>query len=114
MSASPNESTLWVRAPQYGGPDGQTTVRSRARLPRLRPLPEGPLLVEGPAEIAMPDGSVILCERPVIALCMCRRTLRAPFCDTSHRLRLRGGAVPREIVAAQRVPQAPAGEAETP
>ncbi|MFB7512307.1 CDGSH iron-sulfur domain-containing protein [Streptomyces sp. NPDC056144] len=56
---------------------------------RVQPLPEGPLLVEGPAEIVMPDGSVILCERPMIALCTCRRSLRAPFCDTSHRPRLR-------------------------
>ncbi|MFE7547896.1 CDGSH iron-sulfur domain-containing protein [Streptomyces gardneri] len=55
----------------------------------MTPVVEGPLLVEGPAEIVLPDGSVILCERPVVALCTCRRTLRAPFCDTSHRPRLR-------------------------
>nr|WP_240981771.1 MULTISPECIES: CDGSH iron-sulfur domain-containing protein [unclassified Streptomyces] len=52
-------------------------------------MPEGPLLVEGPAEIVMPDGTVIRCERPVMALCTCRRSLRAPFCDTSHRRRTR-------------------------
>ncbi|MEU5219663.1 CDGSH iron-sulfur domain-containing protein [Streptomyces sp. NPDC020807] len=63
---------------------------SPTRVPtRIQPLPEGPLLVEGPAEIVMPDGSVILCERPMMALCTCRRSLRAPFCDTSHRPRLR-------------------------
>ncbi|MFE7582470.1 CDGSH iron-sulfur domain-containing protein [Streptomyces gardneri] len=55
----------------------------------MTPVAEGPLLVEGPAEIVLPDGSVVLCERPVMALCTCRRTLRAPFCDTSHRPRLR-------------------------
>ncbi|MFF8837365.1 CDGSH iron-sulfur domain-containing protein [Streptomyces sp. NPDC015130] len=59
------------------------------RVPRVTPVVEGPLLMEGPAEIVLPDGSVVLCERPVLALCTCRRTLRPPFCDTSHRPRLR-------------------------
>lgn len=59
------------------------------KIRRVTPVAEGPLLVEGPVEIVLPDGSVILCERPVVALCTCRRTLRAPFCDTSHRSRPR-------------------------
>ncbi|MET9375643.1 CDGSH iron-sulfur domain-containing protein [Streptomyces sp. NPDC002992] len=46
-------------------------------------------MVEGPVEIVMPDGTVERCDRPVVALCMCRRSLRSPFCDTSHRPRLR-------------------------
>ncbi|MGE7438831.1 CDGSH iron-sulfur domain-containing protein [Kitasatospora sp. NPDC001175] len=25
------------------------------------------------------------CDRPVVALCACRRSRRYPFCDTSHR-----------------------------
>ncbi|MFH8839014.1 CDGSH iron-sulfur domain-containing protein [Streptomyces sp. NPDC017868] len=113
MSASPNESAPWVRIPLDGGPDGQESARSRTPLLRLRPLPEGPLLVEGGAEIVMPDGSVIRCERPVTALCMCRRTLRAPFCDTSHRLRLRAGAGTETKGAARRAPRGPTEEAET-
>ncbi|MFJ7957830.1 CDGSH iron-sulfur domain-containing protein [Streptomyces sp. NPDC096319] len=89
MSVSPNEEAPRPRAAGNAAP------------PRLRPLPEGPLLVEGPAEIVMPDGSVVLCERPVMALCTCRRTLRAPFCDTSHRprTRRRGGGQAREAGA---------------
>ncbi|MEU2431659.1 CDGSH iron-sulfur domain-containing protein [Streptomyces sp. NPDC007861] len=39
----------------------------------------------------MPDGTVHLCERPTLALCTCRRSLRFPFCDTSHRTRVRLG-----------------------
>jgi CDGSH-type Zn-finger protein len=45
--------------------------------------------MEGPVEIVMPDGTVQLCERPTLALCTCRRSRRFPFCDTSHRTRVR-------------------------
>ncbi|MER5352405.1 CDGSH iron-sulfur domain-containing protein [Kitasatospora sp. NPDC002551] len=48
-------------------------------------LAEGPILVEGPVEVTGPDGVVRLCERPVVALCACRRSRHRPFCDTSHR-----------------------------
>lgn len=47
----------------------------------------GPLLVDGPVEVALPDGSTVRSERPVVALCTCRRSRRFPFCDTSHRRR---------------------------
>nr|WP_308082958.1 CDGSH iron-sulfur domain-containing protein [Streptomyces sp. NK15101] len=71
------------------------------------------MLVEGPAEIVMPDGSVIRCDRPVMALCTCRRSLRAPFCDTSHRPRLRSRTgAPKAARGAPRPARGPAGEAE--
>jgi CDGSH-type Zn-finger protein len=47
------------------------------------------VLVEGPVEIEMPDGTLVHCDRPVVALCTCRRSRRQPFCDTSHRPRTR-------------------------
>lgn len=52
-------------------------------------MPEGlgPLLVEGPVEVVLPDGTKVTSERPVVALCACRRSRRYPFCDTSHRRR---------------------------
>lgn len=52
-------------------------------------LPDGigPALVEGPVEVVLPDGSVRESGRPVVALCLCRRSRRYPFCDTSHRRR---------------------------
>ncbi|MFI8966451.1 CDGSH iron-sulfur domain-containing protein [Streptomyces sp. NPDC053493] len=56
---------------------------------RITPVTDGPLLVEGPVEIVLPDGTVRRSDRPVVALCMCRRSLRGPFCDTSHRRRMR-------------------------
>ncbi len=54
---------------------------------RVVVVPDGPLLVEGPVEVVLPDGSVRLSERPVVALCACRRSRTYPFCDTSHRRR---------------------------
>jgi CDGSH-type Zn-finger protein len=45
----------------------------------------GPVLVEGPVELELPDGTRVTSKRPVVALCACRRTRRYPFCDTSHR-----------------------------
>ena len=56
---------------------------------RVTPLAEGPILVEGPVEVHLPDGSVARSERPVVALCTCRRTRMPPWCDTSHRRRVR-------------------------
>ncbi|MFC6600192.1 CDGSH iron-sulfur domain-containing protein [Kitasatospora paranensis] len=54
-------------------------------------LPDGvgPALVEGPVEVVLADGSVRRSERPVVALCLCRRSRLYPFCDTSHRRRSR-------------------------
>ena len=47
--------------------------------------PEGPLLVEGPVEVVAADGTVSRSDRFVVAVCTCRRTRTAPWCDTSHR-----------------------------
>jgi CDGSH-type Zn-finger protein len=50
---------------------------------------DGPVLVSGPVEVLMPDGSRVRSDRPVTALCVCRRSRRQPFCDTSHRRKVR-------------------------
>ncbi|MGK5448952.1 CDGSH iron-sulfur domain-containing protein [Streptomyces radiopugnans] len=47
--------------------------------------PEGPVLVEGPVEVVLPDGRVARSDRFTVALCACRRSHRYPWCDTSHR-----------------------------
>uniref|UniRef100_UPI0030F39A95 CDGSH iron-sulfur domain-containing protein n=1 Tax=Streptomyces sp. GSL17-111 TaxID=3121596 RepID=UPI0030F39A95 len=61
--------------------------------PRRRVLidPEGPLLVEGPVELTLPDGRTVRSERFMVAVCTCRRSRRYPLCDTSHRRRTRPG-----------------------
>ncbi|MER6819928.1 CDGSH iron-sulfur domain-containing protein [Streptomyces cellulosae] len=46
---------------------------------------KGPMLVEGPVEVELEDGSVVSSDRFQVALCTCRRSRRYPWCDTSHR-----------------------------
>lgn len=57
--------------------------------PRVRLAEHGPLLIDGPVELVLPDGTVLRCDRPVVAVCTCRRSRRYPLCDTSHRRRSR-------------------------
>lgn len=59
--------------------------------PRLvRVVPGGPVMVEGPVRIEMPDGSIVESDRFMVAICACRRSKTYPLCDTSHRRRQRG------------------------
>jgi CDGSH-type Zn-finger protein len=48
------------------------------------------MLVEGPVELVLPDGETVTSDRFLVAVCACRRSKRYPFCDTSHRRKLRG------------------------
>lgn len=50
---------------------------------------EGPILVYGPVDVETPDGTRVHSDRAVTALCACGRSRRRPFCDTSHRRRVR-------------------------
>jgi CDGSH-type Zn-finger protein len=59
---------------------------------------EGPLLVSGPVDVVLPDGRHVRSDRPVTALCTCRRSRRQPFCDTSHRRKVRAGGEEGERV----------------
>ncbi|MCL3995548.1 CDGSH iron-sulfur domain-containing protein [Streptomyces lavenduligriseus] len=47
----------------------------------------GPLLMEGPVEVGLEDGTTVRSDRFRVALCTCRRSRRYPWCDTSHRRR---------------------------
>jgi CDGSH-type Zn-finger protein len=58
--------------------------------PRLvRVVPSGPVMVQGPVRIEMPDGSVVESDRFMVAICACRRSKDYPLCDTGHRCRER-------------------------
>ncbi|MEU3907467.1 CDGSH iron-sulfur domain-containing protein [Streptomyces goshikiensis] len=63
---------------------------------RVRVDPEGPVLVEGPVEITLDDGTVARSDRFMVAVCTCRRSRAYPWCDTSHRRRERAAAPPEE------------------
>jgi len=56
---------------------------------RVRVVTDGPVLVEGPVELVGADGSTVVADRFVVAVCTCRRSKRYPLCDTSHRRRVR-------------------------
>lgn len=56
---------------------------------RVVVVPAGPLLVEGPVEICVPGGETVICDRFLVAVCVCRRSRRFPLCDTSHRRTVR-------------------------
>jgi len=63
-----------------------TSPDSSAERPRrIVARREGPLLVEGPVEIVLEDGTTVSCDRFCVALCTCRRSRIYPWCDTSHR-----------------------------
>ena len=51
----------------------------------VRVVPSGPVMVQGPVRIEMPDGSVVESDRFMVAICTCRRSKAYPLCDTSHR-----------------------------
>lgn len=75
--------------PADPGPGGGPTA-----LARVVVEPGGPVLVEGPVEVLLPDGTRVCSDRPVVAICACRRSKHYPFCDTSHRERARPGDPP--------------------
>ncbi|MGO9508914.1 MAG: CDGSH iron-sulfur domain-containing protein [Mycobacterium sp.] len=56
----------------------------------VRVIQGGPVLVEGPVCIEMPDGTTVESDRFMVAICACRRSKIYPMCDTSHRNRVRG------------------------
>ena len=59
----------------------------------VRVTTDGPLLVEGPIRIHLPDGTSVDSDRFMVAICCCRRSKIYPLCDTSHRRRSTQGNV---------------------
>lgn len=57
---------------------------------KVRVAAGGPVLVEGPVEIDLGGGKTVRSDRFQVAVCTCRRSKRFPFCDTSHRRKVRG------------------------
>ncbi|CAM2842859.1 Iron-binding zinc finger CDGSH type [Saccharomonospora xinjiangensis] len=52
-------------------------------------VPGGPVLIEGPVELCLDDGTTVVSDRFQVAVCACRRSRTYPFCDASHRRKRR-------------------------
>lgn len=53
---------------------------------RFEAVPGGPVLVRGADVIVGPDGSEHPVKRPVVAVCVCGLSQRAPWCDDTHKV----------------------------
>ncbi|MGW1727414.1 CDGSH iron-sulfur domain-containing protein [Streptomyces sp. NPDC002306] len=71
-----------------------SSVTAPAR--RVSLEPQGPVLVEGPVEIVLDDGTIARSDRFMVAICTCRRSRTYPWCDTSHRRRERTTSPPED------------------
>jgi CDGSH-type Zn-finger protein len=58
----------------------------------VRVVEGGPMMIQGPVHIELPDGSIVDSDRFMVAICTCRRSKIYPLCDTSHRQRRRPSA----------------------
>jgi hypothetical protein len=65
---------------------GSTTASTTASRTEIEVVPGGPVLVRGADAVRGPDGAVHRTERPVVAVCACGLTQRAPWCDGTHKV----------------------------
>ncbi|MFD3701085.1 CDGSH iron-sulfur domain-containing protein [Streptomyces sp. NPDC058646] len=79
-----------------GSPHPAPAAPAAARARRVSVEPQGPVLVEGPVEVVLDDGTVARSDRFMVALCTCRRSRTYPWCDTSHRRRERTAPPPED------------------
>ncbi|GGZ72780.1 CDGSH iron-sulfur domain-containing protein [Streptomyces subrutilus] len=77
-------------------PDADPPAPPTAPARRVSVDPQGPVLIEGPVEIVLDDGTVARSDRFTVAICTCRRSRTYPWCDTSHRPRERSAAPPED------------------
>lgn len=76
-----------VSPPPDEPPGDASNESSNDRPRRVVVDPGGPVLVEGPVEVELPDGTTARSDRFLVAVCTCRRSRSYPWCDTSHRRR---------------------------
>ena len=51
----------------------------------VRMCPGGPLLVRGAVRVRDESGEEHEVTRPVVALCVCGKSARKPWCDSTHK-----------------------------
>jgi CDGSH-type Zn-finger protein len=52
---------------------------------RVEPCPRGPVLVRGAHAVVDDEGHEHALTRPVVAVCVCDRSARKPWCDGTHK-----------------------------
>lgn len=65
---------------------------SRDDLRLVRVQQSGPLMIQGPVRVELPDGTAVDSDRFMVAICTCRRSKIFPLCDTSHRRKIKAAA----------------------
>ncbi|WP_082981598.1 CDGSH iron-sulfur domain-containing protein [Mycolicibacterium mucogenicum] len=70
----------------------------------VRIVPRGPMLIQGPVEVELEDGTRVCSDRFMVAICCCQRSKTYPWCDTSHRRQNRSAADGRKSGADQAQP----------
>lgn len=69
---------------------GTVSMRDGALEPvdgvRVQACPGGPWLVRGADAVRTADGTDHATTRPVVAVCACDKTQRAPWCDGTHKV----------------------------
>jgi len=65
--------------------DGELVGEDGPGAPVVRACPGGPWLVRGADEVVDASGDAHATTRPVVAVCSCARSQRAPWCDGTHK-----------------------------
>ena len=52
---------------------------------RVRLCADGPLIVRGAEAVLDEQGNEVPVTRPVVALCVCGKSARQPWCDSTHK-----------------------------
>ena len=60
-------------------------MRSRSVV-EVTPCPDGPLLVRGADVVTDDEGNAHEVTRPVVAVCVCGKSQRRPWCDGTHKV----------------------------
>lgn len=66
--------------------DTPTDHPGRRREVEVTACPDGPLLVRGADTVRDAGGQIHEVTRPVVALCRCGKSQRAPWCDGTHKV----------------------------